>query len=101
VELRSRHHAQIRPENERPPDVVRVGNDCHQTRAFDPIADRRQDAPAVERREPEVEDDRVEPFVAQPAQRVVAVGGDDRLGILDVGSVLDREHARDHRAPPP
>jgi hypothetical protein len=101
VELRSRHHTQIRTEDEGPPDVVRIGHDCHQSRTFDPVADRRQDAPAVDRRQAEVEDHRVEALSAKQAQRLVTIAGDDRFGVFQVRSVLDREHARDHCGPPP
>ena len=66
-----------------------------------PTPDRGEHAPAVDGLEPEVDDDGVEALAPEQAQGGVAVGGDDRFGVFHIGSVLDREHARDHRAPPP
>jgi hypothetical protein len=101
VEGSSRRHAQICTQYQGPADVGPGADDCHETGTLGPTADRREHAPAVDGLEPQIDEDGVERLPPEQGESRVTVGDDDRLRVLHVGSVLDREHARDHRAPPP
>jgi hypothetical protein len=101
VEGSSRRHAQICTQYEGPADIGPGADDDHQAGTLGPAPDRREDAPAVDGLEPEIDEDGVEGLPPEQGEGRITVGGDDRLGVFHIGSVLDCEHARDHRAPPP
>ena len=104
MQLSSRHHAQICTKVAGPVDLGPVPDDHDQPGALGPAPHGREQAPAVERRQREVDDERVEPLPPEQGQGGVAVARDPNFGVDGISrmrSVLDHEHARDHRAPPP
>jgi hypothetical protein len=101
MELGSRRQAQIRAQDDGPAHVVRIRDHRDQPGPFHPIPDGREDAPAVDGRESEVDDHRIEALPPQELQGGVAVGRDDRFDVFQIGVAMDHQHTRDHRAPPP
>jgi len=81
-------------------------HDRDQSGSFRPRADPRQEAPAVERFESEIHDERVETLEVEAGDSSVAVADDGGLGIVGMRTGrtragLDHEHAGNHRVPPP
>jgi hypothetical protein len=101
VEGSSRRHTQICTQYQGPADIGPGADDGDQTGPLGPAPHGREHAPAVDGLEPQVEEDGVERLLPEQRERGITIGRDDRLGVFHIGSVLDREHARDHRAPPP
>jgi hypothetical protein len=101
VHGRSRTHTKIGAQGSCPVDVAATGDDRDQAGPILPETQRGEHEPAVEGRQREVDEHRVEELAIDEGKGFGSIVCDGPLDVVDIGAVSEHQHARHHRAPPP